>query len=304
MRSIVIAFVALLLTLQVGRGLAATPLVEVDWLVAKAGQPGLVVLDVRNKINEASRETFEQGHIPGAVYSDYLQAGWRSTVDGVPGQLAPIDKLEALIGGLGIGNDSHVVVVAGGTGALDMGSATRVYWTFKVLGHDAVSILNGGYRAYLADPNNPIERGWREPTPRSFKASFRPELVANREDAHAAARGGGVLIDNRPPDFYLGKKGHPAAKRLGTIPGAVNVPEGRLVSGDGRFVDADAAARLLAEAGVDREGEQITFCNTGHWASLGWFVNSEILGDKNTRLYDGSMVDWSAQTSLPMQAAQ
>ena len=55
--------------------------------------------------------------------------------------------------------------------------------------------------------------------------------------------------------------------------------------------------------GVPTSGDQITFCNTGHWASLGWFVSSEIMGNKQTRMYDGSMVEWSADQSLPMQSA-
>ena len=70
------------------------------------------------------------------------------------------------------------------TNALDLGSATRVYWTFKVLGHDKVSILDGGYRAYTADPANPVEAGWVEPLPDIFSADFRPEMVAD-PGAHA-----------------------------------------------------------------------------------------------------------------------
>jgi len=52
---------------------------------------------------------------------------------------------------------------------------------------------------------------------------------------------------------------------------------------------------------VKPEEDSIAFCNTGHWASLGWFANSEILGKKNVKLYDGSMVDWAAHDELPVE---
>ena len=197
-----------LLVLQAQAAGAATPLVDAAWMKANAGTPGLVVLDIRNKLGKGSKESYLAGHIPGAVYSDYLADGWRTTVDGVPGQLPPVADLEKLIGALGIGNGSHVVVVAGGVSALDMGSATRVYWTFKVLGHDAVSVLDGGWKAYAADPANPVETGANAPTPASFTASFRPEMIADRGDVQAAMAEGVPLIDMRPPAQYRGEKTH------------------------------------------------------------------------------------------------
>ena len=290
-----------LLVLQAQAAGAATPLVDAAWMQANAGTPGLVVLDIRNKLGKGSKESYLAGHIPGAVYSDYLADGWRTTVDGVPGQLPPVADLEKLIGALGIGNGSHVVVVAGGVSALDMGSATRVYWTFKVLGHDAVSVLDGGWKAYAADPANPVETGGNAPTPASFTASFRPEMIADRGDVQAAMAEGVPLIDMRPPAQYRGEKTHPAAKRKGTIPGAVNLPESSITTDGGRFVGAAEVAALLEAAGVGQEGEQISFCNTGHWASLGWFANSEILGNKQVKLYDGSMVEWSGIEELPIE---
>ena len=69
-------------------------------------------------------------------------------VDGIKGQLPPVKEIELLIGGLGINNKKHVIVVYGGVNSTDFGSAARVYWTFKTLGHDEVSILNGGYKAW------------------------------------------------------------------------------------------------------------------------------------------------------------
>ncbi len=288
---------------------AAPPLVDVPWVQEHCQEGNVGILDIRNKIDGGSKKAFRAGHIPGAVYSNYLTGGWRATVDGVIGQLPPAGDLERLIGGLGIGNGSHVVIVAGGVSALDMGSATRVYFTFKVLGHDEVSILDGGYKAYAAEPSALVETGPSVPQPAVFAARFRPELLASREDVIAVVQSGvgqggdpdgTALLDHRPPDQYAGKKRHPKAKRAGTIPGARSVPEGRLTEG-GRFVSAGRVAELLRMAGLEADGPQISFCNTGHWASLGWFASSEILGNKKARLYDGSMVDWSARDELPVE---
>jgi thiosulfate/3-mercaptopyruvate sulfurtransferase len=277
---------------------AVPPLVDVAWLLDNGGRDDLVVLDVRNELSGGSEAVYRAGHIPGAVYSDYLKGGWRTEMDGVPAQLPRLETLEALIGELGVANDSHVVVVSAGTDALDVSSAARVYWTFKVVGHDRVSILDGGYRAYTADPANPVETGWVDPQPDIFEAGFRPELVADRAAVVAALEAGRPLLDTRPTEYFLGKTRHTWAKRAGTIPGALSLPEHLLVR-DGRVVDAARGAELLQSLGLGEAGgepgeEVIYFCNTGHWSALAWFIQSELLGRTSARVYDGSMVDWTA----------
>lgn len=213
-----------------------------------------------------------------------------------------IEALEELIGGLGIDNDDHVIVVSGGTSALDMASATRVYFTFKLLGHDEVSILDGGMKGYRANAANPVETGIVTVEPATFHASPRLELLADKDDVLAATKGGARLVDNRPNNQYLGVLRHPKAARYGTIPGAVNVPENWLtVDNGGRFRSVEELAALQQSAGVPASGAQINFCNTGHWASLGWFVSHELLGNEEARLYDGSMVEWTADASLPVE---
>lgn len=279
-----------------------TPLVDAAWLSEHLDE--VVVLDVRFGAPQyADRQAFEKGHVPGAVYANYAELPWRAVRDGVPGMLPPAQDMEKLIGGLGVSNDDHVVIVAGGISPAEMAGATRVYWTFKVLGHDAVSILDGGYAAWVRG-GYPVESGWNEPAPTTFQASYRPDLVASKEDVIAALDGGVPLIDARPETYYRGERKSRVAKRYGTIAGAVNVPLGTLmVDGRGTFVDAATARAIWAEAGVPTEGDQVTFCNTGHMASLDWFVAHEILGNKDTRLYDGSLAEWSADASLPMEAS-
>jgi len=296
---------------KIGSGLAllgfcsiawgASPLVDANWVKDNSCNAGVRVLDIRNKLDGGSKTTYMRGHIPCAIHTDYAKDGWRVTVNKVPGLLPPVDKLEKLIGGLGVDNQTHVVIYHAGKNALDLASATRVYWTFKVLGHENVSILDGGFAAYTADKKNPLEKGNKKADPKTFKATLNESLLATKEQVKAAIDGGVTLIDNRPNHQYLGINRHPKATRNGTIPHSKNLPESWLtVNGGGKFRDATSLKKLYQVADISPEGDTINFCNTGHWASLGWFVGSELLGNKQSRLYDGSMVEWTVDSALPM----
>ena len=281
---------------------APAPLIDADGLAARLGSSDLVVLDIRNKIDGGSREIFAKGHIPGSVYSDYLGDGWRVARNGVPGMLPPLADLEKLIGGLGIGNDAYVVIVPGGVSAVDYGSATRVFWTFKVLGHDKVSILDGGYKGWVADQARAVASGPSSRSAVSFKADFRRHLLATREDVVAALKNETSLIDNRPPEQYSGQKKHAKAARPGTIPGALNIPQDKFFdAASGRFAGSTQVAALWSGQDVADDSEQIAFCNTGHWASLGWFASYAVLGNSKARMYDGSMTQWTADPNAPVQ---
>jgi len=277
---------------------AATPLVNVQWVKDNIGKPGVVFLDVRGSVG-----AFRAGHLPGAVFTSYGRDKWRMEKGKVPGMLPPAPQLEKLIGGLGIGNADHVVLAPGGYNSGEMGVATRIYWTFKVLGHDEVSILDGGMLAYMADKKNPLEKTYAPPRPKPFKANFRPEFLATAKDVKKALTAkNAALLDSRPNDQYLGVNKSGSVKRPGTFKGAINVPgKWTTVDDGGNFRSVEALRRLYAAAGAPTDGAAITFCNTGHWASLGWFVNSEILGNKQTKMYDGSLADWSLDPGNPME---
>lgn len=288
---------------------AAEPLVDVDWVKANLDNPDVVILDVRGRLAGKSKTDYLRSHIPGAVYTAYLKDGWRAKDSaGTPGMLAPVAKLEALIGGLGIGNDTHVVIVPNGGKALDVGTGTRIYWTFKVLGHDNVSMLDGGMVAYTKEidkatkkPINPLEKGAVTPEAKTFKANVREEMIITKNDVLEAQKSGAALVDHRPNNQFLGINKHGASKRPGTIPGASNVPENWLTqNGGGSFRPVAQLKQLYEVANVATSGDQINFCNTGHWASLGWFAAHELMGNKDAKMYDGSMVEWSGDASLAM----
>ena len=298
--SITVYTVSILLSLNV---FAAEPLVSVKWLNDNLTNDKLVVLDIRNKIDGGSKEAFEIGHIPQAVYSNYLTEGWRTTVDGIVGMLPPVNDLEILIGGLGIGNDSHVIVVPGGVSSSDFGSASRVYWTFKVLGHENVSILDGGYAAWIQQLPTQLETGASNPNTAIFKADFQSKYLATTEEVvNALANNSSVLVDARPEEQFLGKSKHGKALAAGTIPGAFNLQQQTLVEENTSFFkDAITVAQLVKEAGIESTDGEITYCNTGHWATVAWFALSEVLGHENVKNYDGSMVEWTADPSRPLE---
>jgi len=279
------------------------PLVDVDWLKVSKDREDVVILDIRNKIDGGSAKTFAAGHIPGAVYSNYLEAGWRTKVDGVVGQTPKTEQLEGLIGSLGIDNDTTVVIVPAGVSSTDFGSATRIYWTFNYLGHDDVAILDGGYRAWTADQTNPIETGPpATPAPKMFKASVRPELLVDSAMVEAAIDDDStVLLDGRPDAQFRGKAKHDAAKSAGHIPGATHFDQANTFDDKtGKLIDV-AKLETLLPPGLNDEGKDVySYCNTGHWASVNWFVMSEMLGKKNVKLYDGSMVGWTQNPDRPL----
>ena len=276
---------------------AATPLVDVDWVRANAGKDGVVIVDLRPKY------LYQRGHIPGAVNSGYRADKWRMKKGKVVGMLPPTPYLEKLIGRLGIDNNTHVVLVHGGFSAADTGKATRVYWTFNVLGHNNISILNGGMRAWLRDRKNPLQTSPVQPVAKTFTAHMDKSILAETADVEAALKNGTTLIDSRPTDQHLGINQSGAITRTGTLPGAISLPGRWMTINDkGTIRPKSFLARMYAVRNAPAKGKTIVFCNTGHWASLGWFIDHELLGNSQSKMYDGSMADWSRQdpASHPM----
>lgn len=273
---------------------AAQPLVDADWLGTHSCDDGVVVLDLRE-----SERVLERSRVPCSVHAPFASLDWRVERDGVGGMLPEPDALSALIGGLGVSNSDHVVVVGPGGSAGAMTLATRVYWTFKAAGHDAVSLLDGGFSIYRA-ARGTIEKGEMTPPARSeYTVSIRAELIA--EAADVAAPGDAALIDARMSDQYVGVNQYRAVARAGTLPGAENVPITWLTKPDGRFQPAEMLANLAQNSALSADAPLITFCNSGQMASLDWFVAHELLGNDQARLYDGSMIDWAQDEARPVE---
>lgn len=285
------------LSLASSLALGSTPLVSADWLSNELTSDSVTVLDIR------SAEAFAEAHVPGSVFQRY--ADWRAEQGGVTGNLPDEDVLAQMIGNLGIDNSEHVVIVPPGENSSDFGSAARVYWTFKVLGHDNVSILNGGYRGW-------VQQGYEvasapvTPAPAQFEVNFQPQYLATTEDVEANLNRDDVqFVDARPADFYRGETKAGPARVAGTLPGSINLQQQTLVDasdGTAYFLTQDRIRQLAEDASLKLDaGRTVTFCNTGHWAATDWFALSEIAGLPDVAMYDGSMTAWTQDPDRPVQ---
>lgn len=272
---------------------AAQPLMSPQELHAQLVQPQLRVLDIRES------KLYLQNHVPGALSAPYML--WRGPSSN-PGELPALDKLTELVQNLGLSPSTPVVVVSSGDDASDFGASARVYWTLKLLGLKQLSVLNGGVQAW-------VQAGLAQESfeamaqTSNFVPSLDKGLLATTEQIKQQLQRHDVtLVDARPLDFYKGETRAPAAKVAGTLPGAVDLPYLKwFVPGSALFVTLDQAKQVVANSPLDAGQETVSFCNTGHWGATNWFAMSEVLGQKNVKLYAGSIVEWSQDpSSLPM----
>ena len=105
----------------------ANALVEDEWLRDKVCTEGFKIIEVHR-----SKKEYELSHIPCSVFTNFYSSGWRETRNKIPLLMPSINKLEKLLGSLGILNSDHVIIVAPGTGKYDAAETAAIYFTFKI----------------------------------------------------------------------------------------------------------------------------------------------------------------------------
>jgi thiosulfate/3-mercaptopyruvate sulfurtransferase len=276
----------------------AAPLVSAHWLAERLGDPGLRLIDLRLPA-DGGRAGFEAAHVPGAIFSDYAADGWRARVGTVPGLLPAPGHLSSLLGRLGITPAMHVVLIPTGSGANDFAASARAFWTLKLCGHAAISILDRGLAGWIAE-GLPVQSGVTDvvsamPYPVQCRDDLRSEAGATQTAMEQRTH---VLLDGRSAGYFAGLEKAGEALRAGHIPGAISLDYAGLF--DPVRHGLKVRAELEALIAVVPPGPVISYCNTGHTAALNWFVLSEVFGWPDVTLYDGSMTDWTQDDSRPV----
>ena len=300
------------------------PLVDADWLAGN--KDDVVILDVRKDTKSFTAEPRKgasvaaaqgcgatagvgievAGHIPGATLVDWKHVRTSRTVDGVDLiKLVPTkSEMEELMQSHGVNQGDAIVVVMKGVGSKDVTFGTRLYWQIKYWGHDNVALLDGGTAAWAA-AGNPLSRDSSESGKGDWTAGEPNDaILATTSDVSRAIADGTRIVDARTEEYYLGLDQKDYVYAKGHVSGAKNLPHPFLVESNraATFLPAADLASLMQTKGIDPDTPAITYCDSGHLSTGQWFVQYELLGNKQVKQYDGSMHEWTKNEANPVTA--
>jgi thiosulfate/3-mercaptopyruvate sulfurtransferase len=276
-----------------------TWLIETEELERELDAPDLVIIDATWHMpsdgRDARKEYFEE-HVPGALFFDIDEIA--DTKSPLPHMLPPPEKFSSRMRSMGIGDGSRIVVYD----SKGLFSAARVWWTFRVMGVQDVSVLNGGLPKCKRE-GYPLESGEpRTRTARHFTARRNADLVRDLADMKALVKDKSAeIVDARAPDRFAGRVAEPRpGLRSGHIPGAHNLAYGLLINKDGTLKSPSQLEKLFEEAGVDLSKPVVTSCGSGITASV-LALALAVIGNRRTSVYDGAWAEWGADKTLPIE---
>jgi thiosulfate/3-mercaptopyruvate sulfurtransferase len=274
-------------------------LIDVNSLQALLAEPRLAVVDCRFDLMhpEAGQQTYLTGHIPGARYAD-LNRDLSAPVGAHTGRhpLPSPEAFAAWLGAIGIGNDTQVVAYDEANGSI----AARLWWMLRWLGHGAVAVLDGGFKAWTAhggalQAGEPASRHAEHFTPRIDPNA----LVSTAELEHALRDPKTMLVDARAHERYAGTV-EPIDPVAGHIPGAENHPFTANLGPEAQFLSAAELQRRWQERLEGRDpGNLVAMCGSGVTACHN-LLSLEIAGVTGGKLYAGSWSEWIRDPRRPV----
>jgi thiosulfate/3-mercaptopyruvate sulfurtransferase len=269
-------------------------LVSTQWAADHLNDPKIRLVEV-----DVDTKAYSEGHAPSAV-------GWNwgtQLCDTVRRDIVPKAPFEQLMAESGIGKDTTVVLY----GDNNNWFAAWAFWQLKLYGHSDVRLMNGGRKKWIAEgrdlvtepPSHP-KTAYRAKDPDLSIRAFLPEVMKAMENRTAQ------LVDVRSPQEFTGEilapPGLPeTCQRGGHIPGAKNIPWGKVCNEDGTFKSLDEIKKLYSSAGITGEKPVIAYCRIGERSSHTWFVLKHLLGHQNVKNYDGSWTEWGNLVGAPVE---
>lgn len=273
-------------------------ILSTDVLASQLGEAWAIV-DCRYDLQNESwgHEQYRAAHIPGAVYVS-LGEDMAAPRTGQNGRhpLPSVEALTTLFGRLGISRDTQVVAYDQDNGMY----ASRLWWSLRYLGHDAVAVLDGGWAKWVRE-GRPTSSGEERRGATSFEANARPEMRLSVEDVSARLTDPSMLlVDARAPERFEGRN-ETIDRAAGHIPGAANHFFKTNLADDATMLAADKLRESLGRTLMGRNPtEVVMYCGSGVTACQN-LLAMEHAGMPGARLYVGSWSEWSADPSRPTE---
>ena len=275
-------------------------LVDTAWLAARLNAPDTRVVDGSWHLPTAGRNgarEYAECHIPGAVYFDIDDIADGDS--GLPHTVPSAEKFSSRVRKLGLGDGSRIVVYDTGNWM----AAARVWWMFRLFGHNDISVLDGGLAKWRAE-GRAVEDAPVMPKERHFTARMNTlmlrdigQMLANLESPSEQ------VLDVRAAGRFKGVDPEPrAGLRGGHIPGSLNLPYSGLFDSETKQMLAPEALRAaFIGAGVDLAQPVVTSCGSGVTACVATLA-LHLIGHRDLAVYDGSWSEWGGRDDTPIDS--
>jgi len=280
-------------SLDIGNSLVTT-----QWLAEHLDISDLKIVDgtyflpVENRDADAE---FLNAHIPGAVRFDIDAI--KDFDSPLPHMVPSEEVFASSVGKLGI-SSSDTVVVYDTTGA---SRGPRVWWMFRVFGHQSVAVLDGGLVKWKAE-GRPLATGPNSPAAITYKASKNADLVRTIDQMRLNLNSlTEQVADARPAGRFTGDDKEPrAGMRSGHIPGSLSVPVSTLFNPQtAEFKSEEELRSMFVDAGINLARPVVTTCGSGVTASSLAFA-LHLVGCRDIPVYDGSWTEWGGREDTPI----
>ena len=274
---------------------SGNPLVTASWLKDHIEAPDVRIVDATyfppfTQPKQSGEQAWAEQHIPGAVFFDIDTI--KDDHSDLPHMLPDPVVFSSRVRKLGMGDGNRIVVYDRNK----FFASARVWWMLRVMGHNDVKVLDGGYQAWL-DVGGEIEDLPPVPVERHFTSRVRSDLVKDANQMMAAQQSGShTIIDARPRERFDGTAPEPReGLPSGHIPGSISVPGGELLNPDGTLKSAEDLSVLFKQP----KAATITTCGSGVTAAVTALALAR-LGNWDTAVYDGSWTDWASDPARPV----
>ena len=275
-------------------------LIEINWLKENLNDPKIKIIDGTLYMPASGLngfEVFKDKHIPNALFVDLEEISDQNS--NLPHMMPDNDYFSKKISSLGINNNDHLVIYD----MYGMFSAARIWFMFKAFSHEKVSLLNGGFPAWV-DTGGEISNQINQLEPSNYKADLNKSLIVSyKEVFNNLSNNKYQIIDARSPDRFSGISDEPRPGiKSGHIPKSKNLYFNDLINPDTKkFVEKKIIEELINKLDIDINKDIVCSCGSGVTACILKFALELLNKNKNIKIYDGSWAEWGTKGNSPCE---